>query len=67
MPKCPRCGSTAQVKFASEEVKKDRFDSRSLKLITYYKCGCGTAFQVIAFYSRSYDTPELIKEESIHV
>ena len=42
MPKCPWCGSTAQV---TEQVKEYRkIDEQTLYIDHYCVCGCGTAF-----------------------
>ena len=47
MPKCPHCGSTAQVKH-----KKTTFeeDGEAICVIRYYTCGCGNIFRTAQYY-----------------
>lgn len=60
MPKCPHCGSTAQVRATKEDVISRRTDG-SIVLVTHYKCGCGTHFRTTISYLQVSD--ENIEEE----
>lgn len=51
MPKCPHCGSTAQVKKLNEEYVTSG-DGSQINLVTHYQCGCGTKFQCIIMYAQ---------------
>jgi len=41
MPKCPWCGSTAQVREVETEYLEDGW---SIEVRRHYRCGCGTCF-----------------------
>ena len=41
MPKCPRCGSTAQVKVTGTNFVEDGWE---ITLYHHYECGCGCRF-----------------------
>lgn len=57
MIKCPKCGSTAQVKV----VWGDPIEEKSTYLYKEYKCGCGCHF-IVTFAPKDLD---IIKEESL--
>lgn len=44
MPKCPRCGSTAQVR----ELDTEYFENgaNEILVIRHYRCGCGCEFTI---------------------
>lgn len=62
MPKCPHCGSTAQVRLFDSDFSFE--NDTELVYICYYKCGCGTYFQTAVTYT-TYDDEEVIKEERL--
>ena len=47
MAKCPWCGSTAQAEVIKEEYHEDGW---TIKVIRYYRCGCGTTFSATSWY-----------------
>lgn len=49
MTKCPRCGSTAQVKILNKEYVKS-WDNSQVNLVTHCQCGCGIKFQHTIIY-----------------
>ena len=58
MPKCPRCGSTAQVKVTGTNFVEDGWE---ITLYRHYECGCGCHFHGTAGYiSEGY---EIIEED----
>lgn len=59
MPKCPRCGSTAQVKEIETNYVEDGW-----KITVYrdYKCGCGCRFYGTSVF-HCQDQCEFIEEE----
>ena len=61
MTKCPRCGSTAQVKFLDIDfvLEEDEF----VYVRRYYKCGCGTYFRGTVAYAKCYGGYEMIDKE----
>lgn len=57
MPKCPWCGSTAQVKEIETEYLEDGW---SIEVQRHYKCGCGTCFVHKSWFeSDSYEEVEI--------
>ena len=57
MPKCPWCGSTAQVKEIETEYLEDGW---SIEVRRHYKCGCGTCFVHKSWFeSDGYDEVEV--------
>lgn len=44
MPKCPHCGSTAQVREVDKEYVTSWAAPNQFNVITHYQCGCGTKF-----------------------
>ena len=62
MPKCPHCGSTAQVRLLDSDFSLE--SDTELVYIRDYKCGCGTYFQTAVTYI-TYDDEEVIREERL--
>lgn len=60
MPKCPRCGSTAQVRFVDSEFMEE--SSVEVLCISIYKCGCGAHFKTGKVYF-SKEEEEIIEED----
>lgn len=50
MPKCPHCGSTAQVKLLDENYSYEW--EYKIVIIRDYKCGCGAYFRGITYFYR---------------
>lgn len=44
MPKCPKCGSTAQVRLIDADNLNDKATADLNCIYQYYLCGCGTRF-----------------------
>ena len=59
MPKCPRCGSTAQVKVTGTNFVEDGW---KIILYRHYKCGCGYHFYGTSVF-HCQDQYEIIEEE----
>ena len=60
MIKCPHCGSTAQLdNFETEYIE----DGAVIKVIRYYRCGCGWGFTTSSLYD--WDGFEEIEDECI--
>ena len=59
MPKCPRCGSTAQVKVTGTNFVEDGWE---ITLYRHYKCGCGCRFYGTSVF-HCQDQYEFIEEE----
>lgn len=59
MPKCPRCGSTAQVKVTGTNFVEDGWE---ITLYRHYKCGCGCRFYGTSVFV-SQEQYEVIEEE----
>lgn len=62
MPRCPCCGSTAQVTLLDEDFSLE--SDTELVYIRGYKCGCGTYFQTAVTYI-TYDDEEVVTEEHV--
>lgn len=62
MPKCPHCGSTAQVRLLDSDFSLE--SDTELVCIRDYKCGCGTYFRTAVVYT-TYDDEEVIREERL--
>ena len=60
MPKCPRCGSTAQVRLFDEDYAQDCEDE--ILLIRKYECGCGAHFEGVTVFCQ-HGEEEIIEEE----
>ena len=58
MPKCPHCGSTAQVREWETNYYEDSF--QEVTVVRRYRCGCGCYFTGTATYKQ-------IDEEEIEV
>ena len=61
MPKCPRCGSTAQVKIL--DIDFDLEEDEFVYVRRHYKCGCGTYFRGTVAYAKCYGGYEMIDKE----
>lgn len=59
MPKCPHCGSTAQVKVTGTNFVEDGWE---IILYRHYECGCGCRFYGTSVFV-SQEQYEVIEEE----
>ena len=62
MTKCPRCGSTAQVKMLDGDFSLE--SDNELVYLRDYKCGCGTYFRTSVTYT-TWEDEEVIREEHL--
>ena len=46
MPKCPNCGSTAQVRLTAADDLNDTATANNNWIYQHYTCGCGARFFV---------------------
>ena len=61
MPKCPHCGSTAQVQEIETKYIEDGWE---ITIYRNYKCGCGYRFYGVSVF-HCQDQCEFIEEEEI--
>ena len=59
MPKCPYCGSTAQIKMIGTNFVEDGWE---ITLYRHYECGCGYCFRGISVF-HCQDQYEMIDKE----
>lgn len=58
MPKCPNCGSSAQVRLSASTYEEDGW---TIKATHYYTCGCGCTFTGTSYY-HCQEAYEIIEE-----
>lgn len=63
MPKCPHCGSTAQVREWDTQYH-EAGSTKEIVVVRRYKCGCGCYFVGCTDYRQISD--EMIEEERLY-